>query len=159
MMNKLYKIFVILAIVINIFTPLAVLGVSNPQTDCPANSVSVNCQPPKISDIQVFIVQMIGTAWALGGILFGGILIYNGAIYLIGNWEESKYVLGASIEDVQKRMTQWGIGFFLFFLSYPIMNSFLKFLVGNSNCYDQLKVPGFTFVFSEVCAPVPPTTP
>ena len=118
---------------------------------CSANSVDPKCNPPNLYDVQLFVVQLIGTAWALGGLIFGALLIYNGTLYLMGYFEELKFVLGASIEDAQKRMVQWGVGFVLFFISYPIVHSLLKFLVGTNDCYDDLRVPGFTFIFYDVC--------
>jgi hypothetical protein len=76
----------------------------------------------------------------------------------MGYFEELKFILGASIEDAQKRMVQWGVGFILFFISYPIMNSMLKFMIGeNGDCYNDLRVPGFTFIFYDICNPVSPT--
>lgn len=138
---------------------------TNYQETCPAGSVEPGCQPPKISDIQIFVVQLIGTAWALGGLIFGMLLMYNGTLYLMGYFEELKFIMGASIEDAQKRMVQWGVGFLLFFISYPIMNSMLKFMVGeNVDCYNDLRVPGFTFIFYDICilptdTPTPTVTP
>ena len=122
------------------------------QESCSANSVDPNCRPPNFYDVQLFVVQLIGTAWALGGFIFAALLIYNGTLYLMGYFEELKFILGASIEDAQKRMVQWGVGFVLFFISYPIVHSLLKLLIGpDSDCYSDLRVPGFTFIFYDVC--------
>lgn len=122
------------------------------QETCSANSVDPNCRPPNFYDVQLFVVQLIGTAWALGGFIFAALLIYNGTLYLMGYFEELKFILGASIEDAQKRMVQWGVGFVLFFISYPIVHSLLKLLIGeNNDCYGDLRVPGFTFIFYDVC--------
>ena len=125
---------------------------SNNQTKCSGFAVKEDCQPLTILDAQVLAGNMIGTAYALGGLLFLGILIYNGTIYLIGSWEEAKYILGASLEDIQKRMAQWGVGFFLFFLSYPIMNSILHNIIPpDSKCYGGFQSPVVMFVFPDVC--------
>ena len=143
-------LILLLAPVVLLVTPVHA-DLATYQQNCPYGSISIDCQAPTLTDIQTFGMNMLGTAWALGGVLFFGILIYNGLIYLLGNWEESKYILGASLEDVQKRMTQWGIGFVIFFLSYPIMNSGLKLVVGDSACYKDLQTPAVHFIFPCVC--------
>lgn len=122
------------------------------QQNCSTQNITEDCIPPTISDAQGLAFKLLVSAWSLAGVIFLVLLIYNGLIYLLGSWEESKYILGASLEDVQKRMAQWGIGFFLFFLSYPLMNTMLKALVNDGDCYASLKEPGFTFFFPEVCS-------
>ncbi len=149
---------------LNFFITLLLLGafllpvhadLAEYQENCSVNSTSEACQPPQLSDIQTLTVNLLGTVWALGGVIFMGLLIYNGMIYLLGSWEEAKYILGASLEDVQKRMVQWGISFMIFLFSYPFMNSVLKFAVADSECYESLQSPVVMFVFPDVCNYVP----
>jgi hypothetical protein len=126
--------------------------------NCPIGygQVSGTCQPPTISDLQVTIVTVIGTMYGLVGLIFTGILVFNGMVFLIGYWEEAKYILGFSIEDSKKLMTQWMIGLLIVIIAYPIMNTLMKGIVGTtSNCYDKLNSPAFQFVFPTVCTKSP----
>lgn len=158
-LKKLLLASIVSIVFLSILTITVYAVGTNYQETCSANSVDPDCKPPNLFDVQLFVVQLIGTAWALGGLIFGALLIYNGTLYLMGYFEELKFVLGASIEDAQKRMVQWGIGFVLFFISYPIVHSLLKFLVGTNDCYEDLRVPGFTFIFYEVCTGTNTPTP
>jgi len=115
------------------------------------NSSATNCLPPTLGDLQTSLISLIGTAYAMTGVLFMGILIFNGMIYLIGYIEDAKYILGASIEDAQKRMTQWLIGFLMIILSYPLINGFMQGIVGTSDCYSKLNNPTVQFIFPNVC--------
>lgn len=118
-----------------------------------------DCQAASLLDAQLMVVQLIGTAWALGGLVFFFLLVTNGSLYLMSYIDELKYIIKIDPEDAQKRMIQWAIGFVLFFLSYPIVASLLKLIINeNTSCYDKLRVPGFTFIFYDVCVK-DPTTP
>ena len=122
------------------------------------NSATDNCLPPTLLDFQTSIVSLIGTGYAMIGLIFMGILIFNGVVYLVGYIEDAKYILGASIEDIQKRMTQWLVGFLMVILSYPLINGFMQLIVGDNSCYEKLNNPTVQFIFPEVCdpnAPVP----
>lgn len=144
--------FLMLFFIIVSFLSLPVRAdIDDYRNNCSTTGISEDCLPPQISDIQVLVAKMLTTAWSLGAIAFFLILLYNGAIYLLGSWEDAEYILGASIKDVQKRMSQWGVGFFMFFLSYPLMNTILGGLVANTDCYSELREPGFTFFFPSVC--------
>ncbi len=128
--------------------------------ECSANSTNPECQAASLLDAQLMVVQLIGTAWALGGLIFFFLLVTNGSLYLMSYNDELKYIIKIDPEDAQKRMIQWAIGFVLFFLSYPIVASLLKLIINeNTQCYDKLRVPGFTFIFYDVCVkdPVTPT--
>lgn len=121
------------------------------QTTCSTTSISADCTPLKISDIQALVAKVLSLTWSLGAVVFFCILLFNGLVFLLGSWEDAEYILGVSIKDAKKRMTQWGTGFFMFFLSYPLMNTALNLVVGDSDCYANLKQPGFTFFFPNVC--------
>lgn len=149
--QRMLTIVMLFAMVGSFFAIPVQADVTSYKQDCSTNSIVAGCQPPKISDIQTLVVKVLTAAWSLGAVAFFALLLYNGAIYLIGSLEESEYILGVSIKDVQKRMTQWGIGFFMFFLSYPLMNTILGIMVNNTDCYAELREPGFTFFFPTVC--------
>lgn len=152
--RKVMTMIIICCAILSVVAAPVFADLTTYQTNCSVNGVSETCQPPSISDFQSLVAKIISTAWSLGAVVFFVLLLYNGTIYLVGSWEESKYILGASLEDVQKRMTQWGIGFFMFFLSYPLMNTLLLALVANTDCYAALRKPGFTFFFPTLCQQV-----
>jgi len=144
--QKLLVLVLAFTVFLSPIVTYAVYGV-----DCPIDSIDPKCQPPTLGDLQTMAVSLIGTAYAMVGVLFVGILMFNGLIYLIGHLEESKYILGATIEDVQKRMTQWFIGLMLVILSYPVVNTLMKSIVGSSECYANLNNPTVQFIFPTVC--------
>ncbi len=155
--KKIFQIFVIF-LVFTFFwlVPTYSLGASaEPEPsfrDCSANSIDPECNPATIRDAQLMVVQLIGTAWAIGGIVFFLLLLINGLLYLMSYNDELKYIIKIDPEDAQKRMIQWGIGFILFFLSYPIVASLMKLIISeNNDCYNDLRVPGFTVIFYDVC--------
>ena len=151
MKRKLTQILVVSLFLVICFSPLITHALYG-SNDCQLNAAGVAvCTPPTLGDLQTMLVSLIGMAYALIGVLFMGILIFNGAIYLIGYIEDSKYILGASIEDAQKRMTQWLIGFLMVIISYPLINTFMKGIVGTSSCYDKLNNPTVQFIFPSVC--------
>lgn len=150
-LKNLLTVFILVCLFSTFAFTVANADINDYRENCSTTNVSEDCLPPQISDIQVLVAKLLTSAYYLGGLAFFLILLYNGSIYLIGSWEESEYILGASIKDVQKRMAQWGTGFFMFFLSYPLMNTILGLLVANTNCYEALREPGFTFFFPTVC--------
>lgn len=151
-MRKVLAFLLLFFMICSFFLSLPVRAdIDDYRNNCSTTGISEDCLPPQMSDIQVLIAKLLTTAWSLGAIAFFLILLYNGLIYLLGSWEDAEYILGASIKDVQKRMSQWGVGFFMFFLSYPLMNTILGGLVANTDCYADLREPGFTFFFPTVC--------
>ena len=149
---KLLKISLIFFILSLVLIP-AIIFAAPTTEECqdPISSRPIGCLPPTLGDFQTSLVSLIGTAYAMVGVLFMGILLFNGMIYLIGYIEDSKYILGASIEDAQKRMTQWMIGLLMIVLSYPFVNSIMKGIVGTSDCYSKLNNPTVQFIFPTVC--------
>jgi hypothetical protein len=152
--HKLLKTLLVFFILCSVIIPIGVNAATPPTyAECtgPINSRPEGCKPPSLGDFQTTLVSLIGTAYSMVGLLFMGILLYNGLIYLIGYLEDAKYILGASIEDVQKRMTQWLVGFLMVLLSYPLINGFMKLIVGDSSCYEKLNNPTVQFIFPSVC--------
>lgn len=157
MFTKL-KVILLSLVILFLSMPSVVLADSRVPCAINENSATDNCLPPTLLDLQTSIVSLIGTGYAMIGLVFMGILIFNGVIYLIGYIEDAKYILGASIEDIQKRMTQWLVGFLMVILSYPLINGFMQLIVGDNPCYEKLNNPTVQFIFPEVCdpnAPVP----
>ena len=150
--TKLLKISLIFSILFLLLFPVVVFAAPT-AAECqgPISSRPVDCPPPSLGDFQTSLVSLIGTAYAMTGLLFMGILIFNGMIYLVGYIEDAKYILGASIEDAQKRMTQWLIGFLMIMLSYPLINGFMQLIVGTNECYSKLNNPTVQFIFPTVC--------
>ena len=165
MKKKLLKVIFLSVLLFVFFSP--VITHAEYGTDCPIDSTDPNCQPPSLGDFQTMVVSLIGTGYALIGVVFMGILIFNGLIYLLGYIEDAKYILGATIEDAQKRMTQWVVGFLMVIISYPLINTFMQGIVGESECYSKLNNPTVQFIFPTVCTktllptptPTPTTTP
>lgn len=148
--NKLLKIFLLFFLVSSVLLPSIVFA---DPVDCtgPYNTRPEECLPPTLGDLQTTLVSLIGSIYALSGVMFMGILLYNGLIYLLGYIDDAKYILGATIEDAQKRMTQWLIGFLMVLISYPLVNGFMQVIVGDSSCYEKLNNPTVQFIFPEVC--------
>lgn len=149
---KLLKISLIISILCLVLFPVVAFAAPT-AAECqgPISSRPVGCLPPTLGDFQTTLVSLIGTAYSMVGVLFLGILLFNGMIYLIGYIEDAKYILGASIEDAQKRMTQWLIGFLMVLLSYPLINGFMQGIVGDNACYEKLNNPTVQFIFPNVC--------
>ena len=148
-MKKLsYRMLVLVFFLIS-FAPVATYALYG--KNCPIDSIDPACQPPTLSDVQTFAVTAIGMTYALMGLLFTLLLVYNGLIYLIGYWEDAKYILGASIEDAQKRMSQWLIGFLMVIISYPLINTLMLGITGGDGCFKDLNNPTIQFIFPQVC--------
>lgn len=150
-LRKFLTAFILVSLLFSFSLTPVKADIDDYRQNCSTSSVNGDCMPPQLSDIQVLVAKLMTSVWSIGAVGFFLILLYNGSIYLLGSWEESEYILGASIKDIQKRMAQWGTGFFMFFLSYPLMNTILGGLVADSNCYTELREPGFTFFFPSVC--------
>lgn len=149
--SKLLKTFLLFIIVSSVLFSFSVNAVGITRVPCAVNSSDENCLPPTLGNFQTTIVSLIGTMYSMVGFIFLGILVFNGVIYLIGNLEDAKYILGASIEDVQKRMTQWLIGFMMVLISYPLVGGFMKTIVSGNECYSKLNNPMVQFIFPNVC--------
>jgi hypothetical protein len=149
--EKLLKILLVFFILYVVLVPIGVSALTPADCQGPINSRDPACLPPTLGDLQTTLVSLIGTAYAMVGVLFMGILIFNGLIYLLGYLEDTKFILGASIEDAQKRMTQWLVGFLIVLISYPLVNGFMQLIVGDSSCYEKLNNPTVQFIFPSVC--------
>ncbi|KXK26783.1 MAG: hypothetical protein TR69_WS6001000804 [candidate division WS6 bacterium OLB20] len=104
------------------------------------------CEPPTIRELQYLVTRVIYAAWAFGGIVFMVLLVVIGGIYLTSAGDQSK------VEIAKKRAGQWVIGLLLYFLAYPISATLMQGLIAeDASCYENLRDPGFTFFFPQVC--------
>ena len=129
-------------------------------TPCPVDFVDPNCEPPRIQSLEIIAVRLLYTAWACGGLLFLILLVYVGFLYMTSAGDQGK------VETAKKRGGQWIIGILLFFFSQPIVATFMRGLISdNTDCFKDLRDPGFTFFFVDVCTsgdsvnPQPSTSP
>jgi hypothetical protein len=103
-------------------------------------------RPPHLRVIEVWFVRIIAVLWALSGLAFTGLLMWIGFKYMTSF--NNQYVLGEVIKDFRK----WLIGLALIFLSYPVLVTFFRLLpLSNSQCYQDIDLPGFQFFFPTVC--------
>lgn len=137
-------IIILLVMVSSLFSNPVSADIKKFKETCSTNEVTEDCRPLKLSDAQILVSKILAVAWPMGALIFLVLLVINGIKYMTATSSD-----GA--KEAQKKMTQWLIGIFLYFLSYPIMNTILGALVGDSPCYEDLKEPGFTFFFPEVC--------
>lgn len=103
-------------------------------------------RPPTLQIVEVWFVRIIYLLWALAGVAFTASLIWIGFKYMTSF--NNQYDLGKTIGDFRK----WLIGLAIIFLSYPILVTFFRILpLSNSQCYDDISMPGFQFFFPTVC--------
>jgi len=123
-------------------------------TPCPVDFVDPNCEPPRIQSLEIIAVRLLYTAWACGGLLFLILLVYVGFLYMTSAGDQGK------VETAKKRGGQWIIGILLFFFSQPIVATFMRGLISdNTDCFNDLRDPGFTFFFVDVCTSGDSVTP
>lgn len=103
-------------------------------------------KPAPLTILQVWFVRLIAVAWGVSGVAFTGLLIWIGFKYMTSF--SNQYELGKVIEDFRK----WMVGLALVFLSYPFLVTFFRVLpLSQTECYDDINVPGFQFFFPEAC--------
>jgi hypothetical protein len=118
-----------------------------------------------LQQAEFLVGQGIAALYGLTSVIFIGAFIYNGFIYILGYFPESKYwFAGATIENASEKMIQWVVAIIIVLVSYPLVFTIITFLIpAGSTCYDNLRVPGFTFFFPSVCTTgdtnASPTTP
>lgn len=103
-------------------------------------------KPPQLRVIEIWFVRIVAILWAFSGIAFTGLLMWIGFKYMTAF--NNEYVLGEVIKDFRK----WMVGLGLIFLSYPFLTTFFRILpLSNSQCYEDIALPGFQFFFPTVC--------
>ena len=124
---------------------------------CPPGVVSDTCQPPTLQQIEFTLVRLLYALWGSAGIIFLGLAIYNGFQYMFAGGEEEK------LRELRGKAIQWLVGLFLIFLAVPIVSTIMKIFIADGQCFGQLRDPGFSFFFPDVCtqgdAPLPQVSP
>jgi uncharacterized BrkB/YihY/UPF0761 family membrane protein len=100
--------------------------------------------PPRLADLQRFLVDLIDIVYQLGGMIFLLILIFLGYQWLTSAGSEEK------LEETKQRFTYWIIGFVLFFLSAAIV-TFIYDTLGVEYCDGVRARPGFNIIFDSAC--------
>lgn len=104
-------------------------------------------KPPPLSILQVWFVRLIYALWGVTGLVFTGLLIWIGFKYVTSFGNE------IALGDVVKDFRKWMIGLALIFLSYPVLVTFFRILpISDSNCYQDINMPGFQFFFPTACS-------
>ncbi len=145
----LYVTVVLLLFILGIpiFPVMAQGGDTGFVENCPIDSVDENCRPPTLQQFEFIFVNLLVTAWALGGFLWMGYFINIARLYFTDDVSK--------IEDAKKRFGKWVLGFALYYLSWVIVGNVLAVMVGGgSDCYVEFsRNPVFRFFFAEVCTP------
>lgn len=113
--------------------------------DCPIDSISSDCKPPTLQQLEFIVANLIVAAWALGGFLWLAYFLNIARLYY--TTEVNK------VEEAKKRFGKWTLGFALYYLSWVIVGNVLQVMVGtSSDCFSQFSGnPVFRFFFAEVC--------
>lgn len=117
---------------------------------CPIGSIGcVPCEPQTLPELEGLVVQLIGFIWIMTGVVFFGLFIFNSYLYMFNK-----------VEDAKKKMNQWIIGLLLILFSQPIVATVMKMIIReDTQCYESLRQPGFTFFFPQVCIDEEEETP
>lgn len=116
-------------------------GINVTPTVCPSGTFCRPCDPPSLPNMELFIVQALGVVWALTGLIFFGLFIYNSYLFMFNK-----------IEDSKKRMVQWIIGLLMILFAQPLVATVMKLIITDkSTCYEELRQPTFTFFFPNIC--------
>lgn len=103
-------------------------------------------RPPTLRQLEYWFVKIVYLAWAAAGIIFTGILMWIGWLYMTSFRNEFL------MADVIKRARSWVLGLAIVFLAYPILNTFFNVLgLRQSECFEGINLPGFQFFFSNAC--------
>lgn len=104
--------------------------------------------PPRLRDLEPLLVQVVYIVWAFGGFIFTFLLMVIGFQYMISMGDQQKQ------QELKSRGKNWIIGLIVFFIGYPIIVTVYSVIgIGETNteCYKDIKTPGFHFFFPEVC--------
>jgi cytochrome bd-type quinol oxidase subunit 2 len=100
--------------------------------------------PPRLIDLQSFLVEFIDLFYALGGLFFLVLLVVIGFQWLTSAGSEE------TLQEVRQRLNYWLIGFLLFFLSAAIV-SFIYDTLNVEYCDGVPARPGFNIIFPGAC--------
>lgn len=110
---------------------------------CPPGAISSDCQPPTLQQGEFLAVRLLYFAWLFGGAMWTAFLIAIAAMFYSGDQQK--------IATAKKRFGLWVAGFVIYYLSVPMVEIPMKALIDENECFDQLRDPGFTFFFDDVC--------
>lgn len=114
----------------------------------PSTTGAVSCTdalplPPDLRQAEVWFVSILYLLWGLSGIFFTSVLIFIGFTYMTSQGDADK------IAKAKERIRNWGIGFVLVFLAYPILSTAFSY-IGINRCLSQdIQMPGFQFFFPQ----------
>jgi len=99
------------------------------------------CDPPSLPHLEVIAVEALGFVWVMTGIIFFGLFVYNSYLYMFNK-----------VEDSKKRMVQWVIGLIMILFAQPLIATVMETIIDkNTQCFEELRQPTFTFFFPTVC--------
>lgn len=113
-----------------------------------ANDLGDLSSPPRLRSLEPILVQIVYMIWAFGGLIFTVLLMVIGFQYMISMGDPQKQ------EELKSRGKNWIIGLIIFFIGYPIILTVYNVIgIGdtNSECYEDIKTPGFHFFFPSIC--------
>lgn len=112
---------------------------------CDPGQVEAECDPPSFRDIEVTVASCVTSSWALAGMIFG--------YYFISNIVSPYFSMDPNkMSDASKAFWPWLAGFIMFFLTNPLLASFMRMLINTEEeCYGASAVPGFSVFFPTVC--------
>jgi len=112
-----------------------------------AQSLGTADSPPRLRELEALGVQLVYFIWGVTGLIFTTLLIIIGVRYMLSAGDQQKQ---QALKDKGKN---WLYGLILIFISYPIVLTFYNVtgIGGSSECYQDIKTPGFHFFFPKVC--------
>lgn len=127
------------------FPVLAQGGETGFVDNCPIGSISPECKPPTLQQLEFLVVRLIYAGWALGGLIWTAYFMLIAKLYFTSDQ--------GKIEEAKGRFGRWIVGLALFYLSRPLIGSFMEVLIKDgTGCYDSFDgTPAFTFFFPDVC--------
>lgn len=137
-----------IALLVSLSLPVLAQGGDSGFLDsCRIGEISEDCKPPTLQQFEFLFVNLLVTAWALGGLLWVGYFINIARLYYTGDTNK--------IEEAKKRFGKWVLGFALYYLSWVIVGNVLSVMITpTSDCYSEFAGnPMFRFFFAEVCNP------
>lgn len=137
--------FSLLLMGLRTFPALAQGGETGFIDNCPIGSISPGCKPPTLQQFEFLIARLIYAAWALGGLIWTAYFMLIAKMYFTSDQ--------GKIEEAKKRFGRWFLGIAFFYLSRPLIGSFMEVLIKDgTTCYQSFDgTPGFTFFFPDVC--------
>jgi len=116
-------------------------------TICDLNSVSPECNPPRLKDFQTYLANLLAVMWGAGGVIFIALLIKIGFDYMTGAGKPEKE------QEAKDRIGKWFLGLILLYFSRMFVATIMSSLIDAApgQCYDKLDQPVIQFFFADVC--------